>query len=386
MKQRARAGTGRRILVAHPVPGLYGADRMMLAAMSVLAAGGDIVTIVVPETGPLLPLIERTGIATRMLKFPVLRKALLRPAALVLLVALTPRDVFRLWRVIRKEAPDLVYVNTVTLPHWLAAARLAGVPTLCHVREAEDAVHTVVARLLLAPVRLASVVIANSAATAGWLTLHQPAISDRARVLHNGFTFPVMTAPPAMAAAPARLVVVGRLSPRKGQHVALRAVASLVRAGRDIELHLVGDVFRGYEWYEQQLVADVEELGLTGRVFFDGFQPEPTASYLSAAIVLVPSAVEPFGNVAVEAMAIGRPVIASRVGGLPEIIDDEQTGLLVPPGDPAALAAAISRLLDDGALAQRLAAAGATTVRERFGTARFATELRQAVAAAIGGR
>lgn len=374
----------RRILVAHPVPGLYGADRMMLAAMQQLSAGGDHVTIVVPETGPLLPYVERAGIASRLIAFPVLRKALLRPWPLVRLLVTSPWHLLRLAAVIRRARPDLVYVNTVTLPHWIVAARLAGVPSLCHVREAEQGARVQVARGLLAPLRLASVVVANSAATAQWLTSHQPRLEDRVRVVYNGFAFaPLESEPPPRRG---RLVVVGRLSPRKGQDVALEALALLTAEGTDAELHLVGDVFRGYEWFEAQLAADIERLDLQQRVFLDGFRADPTASYLGADIVVVPSRLEPFGNVAVEAMACGRPVVATRVGGLPEIIDDGRTGLLCPPDDAAALARAIALLLADQHLADRLAAAGAAAVRDRFGIDRFASDLQAAVDAGVSSR
>ena len=369
----------RRILVAHPVPGLYGADRMMLTAMQVLRDAGAEITVVVPEQGPLLPYVERAGIRTRLLAFPVLRKALLRPVPLLRLAVTTPWHLYRLWRMIRIAKPDLIYVNTITLPHWLAAARLARVPAICHVREAEDGMRPALARLLLAPVRLAAVVLTNSAGTGRWLSEHQPRLSDRVRVVYNGFDFGAVA---GESGEPGRLVVVGRLSPRKGQDVALEALALLVAQGCDVRLHLVGDVFRGYEWYEDQLKADIARLGLSSRVFLDGFCADPTSSYRSAHIVLVPSRLEPFGNVAVEAMAVGRPVVATRVGGLPEIVDDELTGLLCPPGDPAALARAVARLLDDAGLATRLATAGAVSVRERFGIPRLTEDLLAAMDAA----
>lgn len=370
----------RRILVAHPVPGLYGADRMMLTVMQVLHDAGAEVTFVVPETGPLLPYVERAGITTRLLSFPVLRKALLRPLPLLRLAVTTPWHLYRIWRMIRLTEPDLIYVNTITLPHWLVAARLARVPAICHVREAEAGMRPALARLLLAPLRLAAVVVTNSADTGGWLSEHRPRLTDRVRVIYNGFDFGSAAA--AGPGEPGRLVVVGRLSPRKGQDVALEAMALLVAQGRDVRLHLVGDVFRGYEWYEDQLRADIVRLGLSTRVFLDGFCVDPTASYRAAEIVLVPSRLEPFGNVAVEAMALGRPVVATRVGGLPEIVDDELTGLLCPPGDPVALARTVARLLDDAGLAARLSTAGAGAVRQRFGIPRLAEDLLAATDAA----
>jgi starch synthase len=90
-------------------------------------------------------------------------------------------------------------------------------------------------------------------------------------------------------------------------------------------------------------------------------------AYEEADVVAVPSRFEPLGMVAAEALALGAPVVASRVGGLPDIVEHGVGGLLVPPGDPAALAAALCRLLEDRDLAGALAARGQERVRRDFG-------------------
>jgi len=92
-------------------------------------------------------------------------------------------------------------------------------------------------------------------------------------------------------------------------------------------------------------------------------------------IVLVPSHVEPFGNVALEAGGAGRPVVASRVGGLPEIVRHEETGLLVPPHDAPALARTTERLLSDPSLRRRLGMAARQRVLNHFGLARTTRRL-----------
>ncbi|MEO6715306.1 MAG: glycosyltransferase family 4 protein [Mycobacteriales bacterium] len=384
--------TSRRILAAHPFPGLYGSDRMLINALRALQADGASITVVVPEQGPLLSSLAESGFHVVVRPFPVLRKAMMRPTRTLRLALASPWHLVALWRTIRRERPDVVYVNTLTLPHWLIAARLARIPIVCHVREAEDqpagALRALLLRAVVAPVGLANVVVANSVATRRWLELHAPRLGGRVRVVYNGFDFSALsTSAPDVAAAVkrrSRLVVVGRISPRKGQDVAVSAVAELVREGRDIELHLVGDVFRGYEGFERELRDQAARLGIEDRVLLSGFEPVPAVAYAAADIVLVPSRVEPFGNVAVEALAANRPVIASGVGGLPEIIDDRETGRLVPPDDVAALVAVIRELLDDPAEAARLAHAGALRVRERFGSEASAEGLRAAFDDAVG--
>ena len=103
--------------------------------------------------------------------------------------------------------------------------------------------------------------------------------------------------------------------------------------------------------------ADVEFVGYV----------ESVAPLLAALdVVVVPSLSEASGLTAMEALALGVPVVASRVGGLPEVVADGSTGLLVPPGDAAAIAGAVTRLLDDPVLARSLAAAGTRRVEERF--------------------
>lgn len=374
------SGPIRRVLVAHPFPDRYGADRMLVAALRSLADDGIEVTVSVPEPGPLLATLDEHRIQYDVAPFPVLRKALLRPAPFAKLVATSPVAVTRLVRELRRHRPDLVYVNTLTMPHWLLAARLAGVAAVCHVREAEHQLPRAVQRALVAPLRLATVVIANSQGTARWATGNAPGLARRTRVVYNGFDFPPV-APRREGARPLQLVLVGRLNPRKGPDLAIDAVAQLA-AGCDVELTIVGDAFRGYEWYADELRQLAAARGVAERVHFTGFAADVTAAYAAADIVLVPSRVEPFGNVAVEAMAAGRPVVAARVGGLPEIVSDGETGLLCEPGSATDLASAVRRLADDRPLADRLAAAGAASVRDRFGMDRFRTEFRTALDAA----
>ena len=143
------------------------------------------------------------------------------------------------------------------------------------------------------------------------------------------------------ATDPLRCVVVGRLSPRKGTMVALEAVARLRAGGADARLDVCGSVFPGYEWFEAELRERAGRADLAGAVAFHGYV-SPTRPLLEAAdVVLVPSFGESFGNVAVEGMLAGRPVVACDGLGLGEVLSGApRTGRLVPPGDADALARA----------------------------------------------
>lgn len=367
-----------KVLVAHPYPDRYGADRMLVTAIRSLLDDGIEVLVRVPETGPLLEAFELHAIPCRVGAFPVLRKALLRPASLAHLWLGAPVAVLQMVRELRRERPDVVYVNTLTLPHWLLAARLAGIPSVCHVREAEEQLSGSLQRALVAPLRLATVLVGNSRGTVDWISRNAPGLAARTRVLYNGFDFGVVE-PMRARGGPLRLVLVGRLNARKGPDLAIDAVAQLTSCGYDVELVLVGDAFRGYEWYAEELRRRASDSGVAHRVRLTGFSADVASAYAGADVVIVPSRVEPFGNVAVEAMAAGRPVVAARTGGLPEIVTDGETGLLFEPGSTTGLVAAIRRLADDPDLSARLAAAGAASVRQRFALLQFASSFRQAL-------
>ncbi len=163
---------------------------------------------------------------------------------------------------------------------------------------------------------------------------------------------------------------VGRFSLQKGHRVLLEAVAKIAEEIPGLRLELAGA-----GPLEDDLQARAVRLRLMRHATFLGVVEDVRPVLQRALMVVVPSLWEGLGIAALEAMAMGRPVIASDVDGLREIITHERDGLLVPAGDVAALAAAISRLMADRVLAERLAAAGRARVVEAFGINAMAREL-----------
>jgi D-inositol-3-phosphate glycosyltransferase len=157
------------------------------------------------------------------------------------------------------------------------------------------------------------------------------------------------------------LLYVGRITPIKGLDTLLGAVAHLVRGGRTVNLLVVGgDTDDAVGGHEADLRRRIEALGLAGAVRFVGARPQADLRdyYVAADATVLPSTYESFGMVALEAMACGSPVIASRVGGLTTTVRDGVTGLLVPEGDARTLADRIAEVLDDPGLAWRLGREG----------------------------
>lgn len=371
-------------MIAHPSADLYGSDLQLLESIAGLRAAGWETVLCLPSDGPLT---ERVPGSVEIVPVSVLRKALLRPAALGRLLLRLPGELVRTVRTLRRLRPAAVYVNTVTIPLWLVAARLARVPALVHVHEAEGDAGRLLGLALNGPSLLARRVVANSRASAEVAVAAVPRLRGRTTVVLNGV--PDGGAAPPERIEPGRLVLVARLSPRKGIDVALEALAVLRAEGRDVRLTLCGTTFPGYEWYEAELRERAGRRDLAGAVEFAGYV-RPTSPVLARAeVVLVPSRVEPFGNTAVEAMFAQRPLVASAVQGLAEIVDDGRTGLLVTPGDPRELAAAIARLLDDPETARAMAARARQEAERRFTVERYRSavvELVEGLAAARSDR
>ncbi len=181
-----------------------------------------------------------------------------------------------------------------------------------------------------------------------------------------------------IAAATPLLGTVGRLEPRKGTATLLAALAALRAEGRhDAALVVVGD-----GPLRAELEAETRRLGLAPYVQWLGDRGDVAEVLAALDVFVLPSRTEGMSNALLEAMATARPVVATAVGGTPEVIGDGTSGLLVPADDPAAMATAIARILGDPAWARGVGAAARQTVEDRYGSRSMVRRL-EAVYAAV---
>jgi glycogen synthase len=190
------------------------------------------------------------------------------------------------------------------------------------------------------------------------------------RVVHNGIR--VSSRPPTTRvgnrsrSGQLRIVYAGRLSPEKGLATALGAIATLRKEGRDVSITVAGS---GTPWAERELSRLVQELGISSYASFLGRveRSRLPALLASSDVMVVPSLwADPLPRTIQEGMDAGLVVVASEVGGIPEIIEDGINGLLFTPGDANSLARQLERLQDDPQLVARLQGQGIATVRSRF--------------------
>ncbi len=337
--------------------------------------------VVLGEDGPIVEKFRAAGASVEILPIADAARSVKRdevvPGRLpVGAILATARYTRTLARRLRELNPDVVHTNTLkSAIYGGVAARLAGIPVVWHIRDriAPD----YLPRFAVFAIRtLAHVVpdgiLTNSIATQQALGATRRVIAvTPSPVVHD----PVEAVGRSDSSGDDLVVgMVGRLAPWKGQDVFLRAFAGAFSGGRERAI-VVGGALFGEDDYAAALVSLVDELGMRERVELTGHVDDVAGQLALMHIVVHASVIpEPFGQVVVEAMAAGKAVIASAEGGPAEIIQDGVDGILVPPNDVAALAAALERLAGDTALRTRLAAAARLSVG-RFSAERIGHEV-----------
>ncbi|WP_084528299.1 glycosyltransferase family 4 protein [Nocardia crassostreae] len=376
-----------KVLLTHPSAELYGADRMALLALDALVRSGHTVTAVVPVDGSLVDRMRESGATVIVADVGVLRKSDLRPQGFLRLLRTVLAGLVLIARLLRSIDPDVVYVNTIVQPWWIVAARLHRRRVVVHVREAEPQLPRAVRTVINAPLLAAHVIACNSASTRDEIASVVAPVRDRLLVVYNGKDWSDYHVDREDSGRNSlRLTVIGRLSPRKGQDVAVRALAELAADGTDATLTLVGAVFDGYEWFERELRDLAKELGVADRVEFAGFHADIRPVLGRTDIAVVPSRIEPFGTVAAESLAAGVLTVVSEVQGLTEILLDGRTGLTFPSNDHRALARCCSWAATHPEESRRLAMTGQRDVLERFSLARYEKQILDILESAAAGR
>lgn len=332
--------------------------------------------------GELLPVIESLGVSVH--EFGTGR------------TILSPATFSGLWgaaRFLRRERVDvLCCMLGITTLFGPFVGRMAGVPVVVNAQRnlgywlrgrLKESVYGYVSR------RMVDGILVNNTAARDELSTRFRVPPERVHETHGGVDVrSISDAVPAesvrreLGLEGARVVVcVGKLSRVKNHGLFLRAAALVAEGREDVVFLIVGDgPLRG------ELSTLAGRLGLSGRVRLAGRREDVPALLKLTDVFVMPSSSEGLPNAVMEAMAAGLPVVATRVGGIPELITDGESGRLVAPGDAEAMARAVGELLDDRDLAERMGRAGLETVREGYdiesAVGRFEDVLRELLGAA----
>jgi glycosyltransferase involved in cell wall biosynthesis len=365
------------VLVVHHDADLYGADKSLLRSLRAFDANGLVPIVAVPHHGPLIELLRAEGIEVHIGPVGKLTRQLLKPLAFARVILDMLSAMRFLSRIVAGRRIVLAYSNSGAVLGAALWALRHGVPRLWHVREIVVAPKIAASGFPRMFKLLGGWCVCNSHATRGWITAECPELVARSSVIWNGLeqvNIPQAAAVQAfrekLGLAPDELLVtlVGRINRWKGQGVFIEAADWIkARRIRGMRFLIVGDVADGQHYFREAMFDQIRAASLEKMVSWHPFTAEVDVVWAASDIAVIPSIwPEPFGRVAIEAMAHGLPVVAAAHGGLTEIVEHEVTGLLVEPGNPQHLGEALARLADEPRLRESLGAAGRTRQLAHF--------------------
>lgn len=364
--------------------------------------------VLLAEEGPLKERLDRIDVDCRIvplsgkikdvrkdtLNFGILRK-------LGLVFGLLGYSV-RLSGTLKQLRAQVVHTNSLKSDFYGGiASTLVRIPFVWHVRDHIDPSYLPMPAVKIfrfLAQRWPSYVVTNSQSTLDrlFLTRHTPSavipsgIDLRRGVIHDGlaareFDGVIEVVERRPWKSPVQIGIVGRSASWKGQHVFIEAARQVLATGAEAEFLIAGSAMFGEDDYEESLKKQVADAGLEASVKFLGFVKDVPGLLDSLDILVHASTTpEPFGQVVIEGMAEGLPVIGTDGGGVKEIIVDRENGLLVPMGDADAIAQCISELLADPENARRIGRAGYLRVRRHFTASQTARKVERVYADILG--
>jgi len=355
------AATPTRVLYLSHAFAVGGAEEMVLNLVRHLPPAYAPVVACIHEAGPIGLEIERTGVPFRVLGLtPGLRR---------------PFDILRLRNFLYECQPDIVHTFLLTGSlYGRFAAMMARVPvvigTEVNVYERKRPLHALAERWLM---RDTDAVVASAESVRDFYVQQVTADPSKVEVIYNAVDWAQlqtsisreeMRASVDVPAEVPVLAIIARLTEQKGHRILLDA---LVRPDlAQAHLIVVGD-----GPLRDTLQKQCSDLGLSSRIRFLGARRDLGNILAAADVFVMPSFWEGLPLAMVLAMGAGLPVVATRVAGIPEVVKDGVSGLLVPPGDSAELGAALSRVVNDETTRGRLGQAARAAVRPRFGIDRY---------------
>jgi glycosyltransferase involved in cell wall biosynthesis len=329
-----------KILCVHQGAELYGSDRSFALSVKTLRNKFPTaeLTVVLPKKGELVSYLEPYIDHLRIASVGTVQRSDLRKpfsTAKSLLIS-----TYNAWKDIQNY--DVIYINTIVVFAYMIAAIFTQKLTLNHVREIPGKKEGLIFSLLFRLNR--SHLIFNSKYTKNSYSFMS---AKRSHVVLNGVDVQSEELIP-LPKKTFNILLIGRVHENKGQLLAIETIKLLAQEYPFIRLRIVGSAVDGQDWQLENVLDAIKSNQLEDIVEHIPFQADPQKQFLWSTISLVPSILpESFGRVAVESMAFGRPVIASELGGLTEIIQNDKGGYLFNVGNKKDLALKISLLLND---------------------------------------
>ena len=356
-----------RVLYVNHSADLDGATQVLVNVISSLDSGEIDPLVLLPRSGPITERFAAAGIPYQIITIGHCNWDMYHVPMLQMLL--------------REEKIDVIHANTLESYPAIVAAKLCGIPVVWHIHEMISHVQyyahafnevdrKVFGELVSACARICTASEASKDAFVEYCAQHEIEAGDKVQAIHNGVTIPDATTP---GGTPEKFAItgIGNMVSVKGWNYLIEAYAEILKDHPNVELTIVGKVFPGYFF---DLYGIAEACGVADKVKFLTETANIEKVYLESDIIVCSSLIETFPMVVLEAMSYAKPVVATNVGGIKEMIRDRETGVLAPPGDATALAAGIKSFLDDWDRAVEIGKRARQTVKEDFSLAKQAQE------------
>jgi glycosyltransferase involved in cell wall biosynthesis len=363
---------------------MYGSSKVLLQAVIALKARGHKVCVVVSEKGPLTDALELEGIETKIIRLGILRRRYLNAQGLLNRAGVLTRSFFALKKLCKQNQIDIIYTNTAPVIIGGILSKFTGIKNVWHLHEILEPssfMHRFFGWLINATAQ--KVIVVSDAVYNNWAGRID---GGKMVKVYNGFEasdINVDVNVGANASADLRdqlnlnnntvlVGMVGRVNLIKGQFYFIQIAAAAKAAGLNCHFVMIGDAYKGYEYLYPQLESQIATLGLQNSITNLYYQPNAAALIQQLDIFVLPS-IKPdsFPVVILEAMAAGKPIIATNQGGAQEQIDDCVTGFLVPINDATIAAQKLGVLVNNPDMRTRMGQAGTKKLEEQFSLATF---------------
>jgi glycosyltransferase involved in cell wall biosynthesis len=379
------------ILVVHNNNDLYGAEKVLLELLSRLDRRRFVPIVVLPtdtrHINRLSPELAKLNIECCFIPLGVLRRKYFKLQKLPRFSFEVLAGVRQLVRLIRKRNVALVHTNTNTILASPLAARLMRVPHVWSIHELMVEPATVRSALHYMIPRFSTRVVTVSQAVREHMLKDAAKFADRFTFVRGAIDVEPFLNAKGRARVRAEwgvregevlIGMAGRVTRWKGQSILVQAAKLIAERHPEAKFAAVGGVFDTEKFYMDRFCKEVHDAGLDTKLTINDFRADMPDVFSAFDIFVLPSILpEPFGLVVIEAMASGKPVVATAPGGPSETVVDGETGFLVPPSDPFAMAQALEVLLADPQKRINMGDAGRRRACETFSLPRYVTEFEE---------
>ena len=372
------------ILFLHAGAELYGSDILLLNLVKSLDKDKFNPLVILPTDGPLAQELERVPCRVRTFELGVLRRKYYNPLGFISRAYYIFTAVIKLLFIINREKIDIVYSNTSAILAGALAARVCKKPHLWCVCEIIIEPKIVWKALSFIISRYSTQVIAVSTAVKNHLCQGYKNNESIVKVIPHGIDISKFSSANdekirkefKISDHSLLIGMIGRVNPWKGQGYFLEVAKEILKDYKDAKFMLVGDAFEGQEYLMDQLIEKVKELEIEESVIFCKYREDEPDILAAYDIFVLPSILpDPSPHVVLDAMAASKPIVANAHGGVTEMVEDGDTGLLVPPNNPAAMSEAILKLIKDKRLRSSMGKRGRKRLEEKFSQQRFVREI-----------